>query len=128
MVESGQYERATRGYGKTGRLPDWYRAKPPEVRGDEFYLLAFSRLSTCRQFPGTGFGPIPWTAARDYAIEHGLSPSMRIVFCDVILLLDTAYRERMRKKAEAEAKEARAAADVAEKTAAAGAGAGRRRK
>ena len=95
------------------------------MRGDDFYLLAFSRLGTCRQFPGTGFGPIPWTAARDYAIEHGLSPGMRAVFCDVILLLDAAYRERMRKKAEKE--QERAAAD-AEKPPAAGAGAGGRRK
>lgn len=109
-------------------MPEWYRERPPEVRGDEFYLLAFSRLGTCRQFPGTGFGPIPWTAARDYAIEHGLSPSMRTVFCDVILLLDAAYRERMREKQAREQKRAAAAAEQAEKLAAAGAGAGGRRK
>lgn len=77
------------------------------MRGDQFYLAAFSRLGTCRQFPGNGFGPIPWTAARDYAIEQGLSPGMREVFCDVILLLDAAYRQRMREKADEEEKRRR---------------------
>ena len=127
-----QYERATRGYGKVGRLPEWYLQRPQEHRGDEFYLSAFARLGTCRQFPGTGFGPIPWTAAREYAIEHGLGPSMRVVFCDVILLLDSAYREHMRKRIEEDEKrrqdDEKRSQKEAEARAAAGAGGGRRRK
>lgn len=62
-------------------------------------MLAFSRLGTTRTFSADGgFGPIPWTAAREYAAEFELSPLMRTFFCDVMLLLDAAYREHVRKQ------------------------------
>jgi len=101
------------------------------VRGDDFYLAAFNRLGTCRQFPGNGFGPIPWTAARDYAHEHGLSPTVRAVFCDVMLLLDSAYRQHALKKLRdgerARQREEREAAKAAATATGAGVGSRRRR-
>lgn len=101
-IESGQYQRST------GRLPAWYLERPHEIRGEDFYITAFSRLGTTRQFTdGGGFGPIPWTAARDYACEFELSPPMRVFFCDVILALDGHYREHTRKKHQEEAERTR---------------------
>lgn len=95
-MTSGQYQRAT------GRLPDWYAKQPPIVRGDDFFLGAFSRLSTTRAFPGNGIGPIPWHRAWEYGERYGLGRAMNEYFVDVVLLLDGHYREHLRSQREQE--------------------------
>lgn len=120
MVESGQYQRAT-----GGRLPSWYQAQPPQQRGEEFYLKAFHRLGTERQFPGNGFGPIPWSRIEEYADRAGLDARMHVVFVDTILILDSLYREHMREENEKKAgKDARTAEKKAKQEAAKLAGTG----
>lgn len=95
-VRSGQYQRATKGYAGEARLPSWHQEEPVVLRGDQWWLDAFWRLGTTRQFSGQGWGPIPWTAARDYAIDLGFDTEWRRMFCDVILQLDRVYRAAQR--------------------------------
>jgi hypothetical protein len=83
-VESGQYENAT------GRVPDWWTKKPPEVRGDDLYLSAFWELSSCRNF-GMGIGPIPWNFIVMYGERKGLDAGMLDVFVYVLRALDEVY-------------------------------------
>jgi len=83
-VESGQYQQAT------GRLPDWWDKKPPEVRGDDLYLMAFWELSSCRSF-GMGVGPIPWNHIVAYGERKGLDARMLELFLYVIRALDEVY-------------------------------------
>jgi hypothetical protein len=83
-VESGQYQQAT------GRLPDWWDKKPPEVRGDDLYIHAFWELSSCRNF-GMGVGPIPWHFIVMYGERKGLDSRMMGVFVYVIRSLDEVY-------------------------------------
>lgn len=74
--------------------------QPPIYRGDDIYLTGFALLSTERQFPGQGFGPIPWSKAWDYAQRQGLDRDMCNFFAQVILLLDGYYREHIRSEQE----------------------------
>jgi hypothetical protein len=67
------------------------------VRGDEFYMHAFSELSSCRQF-GDTIGPIPWHRIRQYGETRGLDEDMLRVFEHVIRLLDEAYLEQQREE------------------------------
>jgi hypothetical protein len=96
-VESGQYER------NTGRLPDWWDKKPPEVRGDDFYIRAFWELSSCRQF-GQFVGPIPWDKIVAYGERKRLDSAMIDVLEVVIRELDEVYlsdlRENRRRQTE----------------------------
>lgn len=54
---------------------------------DVFYMMAFGELSTCRSVPS----PIPWTAIREYAREHGLDWYTIGVFHRVVREMDVAY-------------------------------------
>jgi hypothetical protein len=89
-VESGQYQNST------GSVPDWWHKKPPEVRGDEFYLRAFWELSSCRQF-GFSVGPIPWHIIVEYGDRKGLDRGMMEVFEYVIRELDEVYLKDLNK-------------------------------
>ena len=109
LTDKSQYERST-----GGRLPEWYAEQPPFVRGDDVYVLAFSLLSTDRQFDQGRMGPIPWSSAIRYARELGWSRVMRRWFATVLLILDSIHREHVREKqlrdeAKAERKSAREA-------------------
>lgn len=91
----------------TGRLPDWYEEQPPTVRGDDFWLLAFNCLATDRQLVGNGgIGPIPWSKAILYGKEAGFDRRTRWWFAQVMLTLDTLWRERKREDNDKEQKRA----------------------
>ena len=96
-METGQYER------NTGRLPEWWDKKPPEVRGDDFYIRAFWELSSCRQF-GQFVGPVPWDKIVAYAERKQLDSAMVEVLEVVIRELDEVYlsdlRENRRRQTE----------------------------
>lgn len=57
---------------------------------DEFFLVAFDRLSTCRHM-GMGFGPIPWRDIILYADRAGLEPDVHDMFVSVIRAMDNAW-------------------------------------
>lgn len=90
-MESGQYQ------DSTGRLPSWWNDKPPEQRGDDFYLRAFWELSSCRAF-GMAIGPIPWHYVIQYAQHHGLDDRMTLVFEVVMRTMDEAYMKSLNDK------------------------------
>ena len=91
-MESGQYEKAT------GKLPDWWDKCPLPVRGDDFYLLAFWELSSCRNFSGMGIGPIPWHHVLEYGRWKQLDPGMLVLFIQVIRELDEVYLKDLNDK------------------------------
>ncbi len=78
--------------------------QPPQVRGDDQYLTAFTLLSTTRSFPGNGIGPIPWDKAWDYAARQGFLRRMCNYFAQVILVLDGHYREHLREEQDKQSK------------------------
>ena len=90
-MEPGQYQNAT------GRLPDWWDKKPPEMRGDSFYLHAFWELSSCRDF-GQYLGPIPWDKIVLYGERKGLDAGMIDVLELVIREMDEAYLRDLREQ------------------------------
>jgi hypothetical protein len=92
--ESGQYQKA-RGTG--GRRQKFLDNEPPCCRGDEFYMRAFSELSSERYF-GQAIGPIPWSKIVFYGERRGLDDSMMRVFETVIRELDEAYLSHLREK------------------------------
>jgi len=104
VVTSGQYQRAT------GRLPNWYLKQPLKIRGDEFYLHAYSVLQTERRRSVRVEGgklvsetsPIPWSSALLYAEKIGLSRQGQLWFANVILSLESERREREREEQAAE--------------------------
>jgi hypothetical protein len=91
-IESGQYEK------NTGGLPKWYRDAPEAARGDDFYMSAFSELSSTRQF-GDVIGPIPWNHIIEYGFHHGLDDCMMKVLVTVIREMDEAWLEWQRESA-----------------------------
>lgn len=98
MVESGQYQRSR--VGRTGRLPAWFTRQPKRVRGDDFYVRAYSRLSTERlPFDGQ-IGPVPWSCVDRYGRNYGLSPLMHEWFVDLIMVTDRAYIERIERESQ----------------------------
>ena len=76
-------------------LADVLDAEPNLTPGDQFYMLAFHRLATCRSM---GPGPIPWRDIVDYADRSRLDRVETAVFVDVISALDRAWLEHMDKK------------------------------
>ena len=72
-------------------LPDWYLDRPELEQGDELYLEAFHRLSTCRPYTFGGPGPIPWTATVAYAEFLGLDRDLWPVLDTVIRAADTVW-------------------------------------
>ncbi len=85
-------------------MPKWFVDQPPTVAGDSFWLAAFSMLSTERQFPGNGFGPIPWHCAFDFAARQGFGREMCNFFAIVIMTLDSLWRQHVIDEQEKEAK------------------------
>lgn len=83
----GQYQRA-RGTG--GRAQQFIEEEPPLQRGDDFYLRAFTDLSSERQF-GHAIGPIPWSKIVWYGERRNLDDPMMRVFEFVMRELDEAY-------------------------------------
>lgn len=83
------------------------RKRPREIRGDSFYLKAYSRLSTERHFFNNATGPIPWTAIDTYGRRYKLNPLMHEWFVDLIRMLDIAYRDKLEKEGEDDAKRQR---------------------
>jgi hypothetical protein len=90
-VESGQYQKAT------GKLPDWWDKRPPEQRGDDFFIRAFWELSSCRDF-GQFLGPIPWDKIILYGERKGLDEAMIGVLEVVIRELDEVYLRDLREQ------------------------------
>lgn len=90
-MESGQYQKAT------GAVPEWWANEPPLRRGDEFYLTAFSELSSCRAF-GTTIGPIPWNRILEYGAWKQLDRGMMELFVYVIREMDEAYIKDLHEK------------------------------
>ncbi len=76
-------------------LPRWYLDEPVLLPGDEFYMVAFSALSTCRHF-GQMVGPIPWDRIIDYGCRKRLNSGMLDVFEVVIRQLDEMYLKQLR--------------------------------
>jgi len=63
----------------------------PELEpGLEFFIDAFWQLNSCRAI-GMAAGPIPWTAAYQYGLAHGLDRDMLIVFPRVISEMDAKF-------------------------------------
>lgn len=92
-LETGQYQRATR-----GRLPQWYLDAPMLRPGDEFYLQAFFELSTERSFGMGAIGPIPWSRIIDYGQRAGLDKQMQDVLVRVLRTLDEEYLKWQREQ------------------------------
>lgn len=88
-IRSAEEKNAKAGY-EARKLPDWYIAEPATLPGDEWYLRAFWRLSTCRQI-GMGVGPIPWNCIVQYADRYGLEPAVSEMFIEVVREMDSAY-------------------------------------
>lgn len=71
-------------------LPEKVANAPELLTGLEMYFVAFTRLNTCRQI-GFSFGPIPWTAIREYAFDLGLDDEGFDKFLIVIQEMDSVY-------------------------------------
>lgn len=91
-MESGQYQRATR-----GRLPAWYLKQPRGYKGDQFCFRAFTVLATERDYT-QGTGPIPWSKAVLYAEKSGFPPSLQMWFGELMLALDHEWRENLKEQ------------------------------
>lgn len=86
-------------------IPDKIKNAPELLPGLDLYFVAFMELSTCRTV-GMGEGPIPWTAMRDYAIDHlGVEEGIEFDrFVSLIRGMDIAYLEYQDKKRDSDAK------------------------
>lgn len=73
-------------------LPPWYLDEPPIHPSQDFYLQAFSDLSTTRQI-GMGPGPIPWDKILLYAHWMELERDVTRAFVQIIQLMDSAYMD-----------------------------------
>jgi len=71
-------------------VPEWAENEPEVFEGDDFYLGAFSELSTCRSF-GMSLGPIPWRDIVAYSEYHELERGMSDFFVRVIRQMDMVY-------------------------------------
>jgi hypothetical protein len=79
-------------------LPPWALNEPPMFRGDDFFLMAFFDLSTCRALSDSGPGPIPWTAIIEYSDRAMLELDVEAGFVRIIRALDFVYLEWYAKK------------------------------
>ncbi len=74
--------------------------RPQEFRGEEFYVLAYARLSSERNhFPGE-VGPVPWNRINTYGQTYKLTALMHEWFVDLMMLVDRLYIERMDRERE----------------------------
>lgn len=83
---------------KGRETPPWAN-EPPKFDGDDFYLSAWSQLSTCRP-AGDFVGPIPWVAIREYAKHYQLEEDVAEVFIQSIIEMDAGFLDIERKAAE----------------------------
>jgi hypothetical protein len=104
-LEARQRARAVAGAVNKGRKVEWLQDAPAVDDDGEFWIAAFWELSTCRQIVDAGIGPIPWTAAEEWARAEGLGPPGRRLLHYFVGELDVEYvgwfaedLERRRKK------------------------------
>jgi hypothetical protein len=79
--------------------PDWYLDKTELLPGQEFYLQAFDRLTTCRSVGNGAVSRIPWTATWEYAKAEELTLDEFRVFQYVIEVMDSEYIRWVSEKA-----------------------------
>lgn len=72
-------------------MPKTIAEAPVLQTGLSFYLEAYIDLATCRG--GMGDGPIPWTAAMDWARFHRLSRDQTEDFWFIISRMDEWWLE-----------------------------------
>lgn len=80
--------------------PDWYLSRPELWPGQEFYLTAFDRLTTCRPLGSGGIGRIPWTAIVKYSEVHGMDFYELQTFQYLMERMDTVYIKWVQEKAD----------------------------
>ena len=66
----------------------------PDIRGSEFYWVAFYELGTCRSF-GMGVGPIPYTAKLEYVRNYGLDDDEELEFMYIMNYLDNVFVKKV---------------------------------
>ena len=71
-------------------LPRWYIEEPVLLPGEDFYLIAFTRLCSERKFE---MGPIPWSSIIDYGRRAQLKREVVDIFVAIIAAIDTKYLE-----------------------------------
>jgi len=80
--------------------PDWYLSRPDLLPGQEFYLTAFDRLTTCRPIGQGAIGRIPWTATVKYGEVYEMGYEEFLTFQYLMERLDTVYIQWVQKKAD----------------------------
>lgn len=83
--------------------PDWINREPGILPRDEFYLEAFSALSSCRYLGMSSFGAIPWRDIVLYAEYHELEPDVFKAFVFTMRAMDKVYLDWIDKKQKREA-------------------------
>lgn len=92
-------------------MPEPIQQRPELLCGLDLYLGAFNELASCRPLGPNGVdGPIPWTAIRDWAIEHDLRGEQRGDLFHHVRVLDNAYLRRQRTAVERAHKRAQTSA------------------
>lgn len=81
-------------------LPEWYLSRPDLLPGQEFYLQAFDRLTTCRPIGSGAIGRIPWTATVKYGEVYEMDFYEFQTFQYLMERLDTEYIGWVQKKAD----------------------------
>ena len=74
-------------------FPEWYNKVPLIGLGEDFYLSAYSDLSTCRQV-GMGQGPIPWDKIVQYGLFYGLDNENIDFLIKIIGYVDIEFFKR----------------------------------
>lgn len=72
--------------------------RKPDLTGYEWIWEAFFELGTCRSI-GMAIGPIPWTAIRDYRIDHDMDVEESYILSNCIRAMDRKWLELNAKKA-----------------------------
>jgi hypothetical protein len=78
-------------------LPKRIANAPTLFIGLELYYDAFWELDTCREV-GWGWGPIPWSAIKDYAETFNFDDEQRDDLYYFIRVMDNAYLRYRHKK------------------------------
>lgn len=101
MLEQGPIEKAIieQSYRLKRPIPDKIANAPELKTGHELYYVAFLELNSCRQI-GFSIGPIPWTAIRDYCVEHEIEGEQKDDLFDCVQALDRAYMDWYQKELE----------------------------
>jgi len=77
-------------------LPQRIQNAPDLNLGLSLYFTAFWDLDTCRPV-GFGYGPIPWSAVRDYALTFEFDEEQQEALFYLIRKLDNAYLQHQHK-------------------------------